>query len=123
MRPKKRVAALLVPCLLLVASSAWAWELSQRSREEYEALRTPDTVRLEGWLSNLRDGEEANSFRELARGTLLWSTKKPRGGLADLVALFDHADQKESADSVDPVLRTERGKVVLGIRLETDLCT
>jgi|LSQX01.3.fsa_nt_gb hypothetical protein len=120
---KRKVLASLFVWFLLTASCAWTWDLAPRAKAEYEKLRLPDKVRMEGWFSGLPDSEETESFRELARGTLLWSTKKPRGGLADLIALFSHADQKKSVDPVDVVLKTDKGKIILGIRLETDLCT
>lgn len=120
---KRKVLASLFVWLLFSASCAWTWELSPGAKAEYEKLRLPDKVRVEGWVSSLPDDEEAESFRELARGALLWSMKKPRGGLTDLIALFSQADQKKSVDPVDVILKTDKGKIILGIRLETDLCT
>lgn len=85
---RKVLLAALFVWFLLTASCAWTWDLSPRAKAEYEKLCLPDKVRMEGWFSGLTDSEETESFRELARGTLLWSTKKPRGELADLIVLF-----------------------------------
>ncbi len=118
----KALKGLLLLLLFLSPVKAFAWKLSPASQRDYAQIVSAQKLALEGWLRNLPDDADAYSFRELARGTFLWSLARPRGMLPSLLTFFSEADQSASSDPVELILKTERGEVLLWIRQENESC-
>ena len=83
----------------ICAHKALAWQLTENTLENYNAIIATNKNALEAWLKAIPDDNDGNSFKQLARGAAYFAEKAPMSEqddfsnyLSTFPSLFEQAD-------------------------------
>ena len=90
---------LSVLLLCFLTQAAFAWQLTEKTLENYNAIIATNKNALEAWLRAVPDDQEGISFKHLARGVAYFAEKAPMKEqddfsdyLSTFPSLFEKAD-------------------------------
>ena len=63
--------------IIFCAEAALAWQMTDKTLEEYDAIIATRKNALEAWLNAIPDDDDGISFKQLARGVSYFAEKAP----------------------------------------------
>ena|GEM_PF-3055847 len=63
--------------IIFCAEAALAWQMTDKTLEEYDAIIATNKNALEAWLKAIPDDKDGISFKQLARGVACFAEKAP----------------------------------------------
>lgn len=120
--------------VLFCSANAFAWQLDESAKKEYEALVAINKSALESWLSAVPDDSSGESFKQLARGASLFAENAPMMQQSDFSeylssfpSLFAEADTPkipvgEKYTNDDLTLSGGKGRITFWLKTNFDSC-